>query len=237
MDGTEALIREHLELRGFSDIVFEPDGNIPPDFLIDGRIAVEARRLNQSFESGGKLRGLEETSYPLYGKIRSLLESLGPPRSGTSWFVLHQFNRPIPPWAELEAKIKDCCTEVAQRISAPPGTHLEAKIHPNFELSFLRASEAHDALFLMGGFSDYDAGGWVRVEMEKNIQHCIDEKTAKTQAHRHRYSEWWLALVDYIGYGLSQQDQEDFKSSNRLVHSWDKIVIVSPMNPNKWFEI
>lgn len=237
MDRSETLVRRHLESLGFSDIVFEPDGNIPPDFAIESRIAVEVRRLNQSVESDGKLRGLEETAYPLYGKIESLLKSLGPCNSGTSWFVLHSFSRPIPAWPELKAKITECCAEVADWGSASPGTHLEAKLHENFELSFLRASAVHDSLFVVGGYSDYDAGGLVLAEMEKNIQHCINDKTSKVQPHRHKYSEWWLALVDYIGYGLTQEDQEDFRSSNNLHHDWDKILLISPLNPSRGFEI
>jgi len=45
--------------------VYEPDGNTPPDFLVNGTIAVEVRRLNQNeiIESGH--RGLEVTTFPL----------------------------------------------------------------------------------------------------------------------------------------------------------------------------
>jgi hypothetical protein len=180
MDTSEDLVRQYLESRGFSNIVFEPDGNIPPDFVIEGRIAIEVRRLNQSLESGGKLRGLEETAYPLCGKIESLLKSLGPPRSQPSWFVFHHFSRPIPSWPDLEAKILKCCADVASRTDTASGARLEAKLHENFELTFICTSTTHDHLFLMGGSSDYDSGGWVLAEMEKNIQYCIDEKTERS---------------------------------------------------------
>ena len=51
-------------LRGLEvgDVRFEPDGNVPPDFLVDERIAVEARRLNQNELLGNGYRGLEVTS-------------------------------------------------------------------------------------------------------------------------------------------------------------------------------
>jgi hypothetical protein len=237
MDRSEQLVKQHLESRGFTEIVFEPDGNVAPDFLVDGRIAVEVRRLNQNIETNGQVMGLEESSYPLFGKIESLLKSFGPPNLGTSWFVLHQFHRPIPDWPELQFKITNCCMDVREQSHLPPGTHLKAQIHENFELSFLKASDAHETQFLMGGYSDFDAGGLVLAEMEKNIQHCINVKTPKIAAQRSKYSEWWLALVDYIGYGLSQEDQDSFKSSHKLQHTWDKVLIISPQNPASGFEI
>ncbi len=57
MDTSESLVRDFLLYRGYADIVYEPDGNVPPDFLIDGRIAVEVRRLNQNHEAGSRAHG------------------------------------------------------------------------------------------------------------------------------------------------------------------------------------
>jgi hypothetical protein len=61
MDQSEQLAKQYLCALGFESIVYEPDGNIPPDFLADDRVAVEVRRLNQNemIESGN--RGLEES--------------------------------------------------------------------------------------------------------------------------------------------------------------------------------
>lgn len=52
MDPTEKHVYAHLVHRGYSDIVYEPDGNIAPDFLLNKRVAVEARRLNQNKSDG-----------------------------------------------------------------------------------------------------------------------------------------------------------------------------------------
>lgn len=38
---------DYLSSLQLGPTVFEPDGKNPPDFLIAGRIAVEARRLNE----------------------------------------------------------------------------------------------------------------------------------------------------------------------------------------------
>jgi len=48
MDEAEMLSEAFLRSRGFKAVVYEPDGNIPPDFLCDTRVAVEVRRFEPS---------------------------------------------------------------------------------------------------------------------------------------------------------------------------------------------
>jgi hypothetical protein len=47
MKRDEKKAREYLESLGFKQIIYEPDGNIPPDFLVESSIAIEVRCLNQ----------------------------------------------------------------------------------------------------------------------------------------------------------------------------------------------
>jgi hypothetical protein len=51
MDSAESEAKKYLK-KIFTDIVYEPDGNIPPDFLCDGYLAVEVRRLTFLEEIG-----------------------------------------------------------------------------------------------------------------------------------------------------------------------------------------
>jgi hypothetical protein len=37
MNREEKITEAYLKSLGFKDVIFEPDGNIPPDFSIDGR--------------------------------------------------------------------------------------------------------------------------------------------------------------------------------------------------------
>src|ERR1700733_14207456 len=104
MDGSEQLVENYLKHIGFKDVLYEPDGNVPPDFLADGRVAIEVRRLNQNYDDGGGrgLRGLEEVAIPLWRRVRDYLTNLGPaPASGQSWFVFYRFSRPVPAWKTL----------------------------------------------------------------------------------------------------------------------------------------
>lgn len=78
MDESDALVGRYLKARGFTDVRYEPDGNVPPDFLADGRVAVEVRRLNQNHDdgSGRGPRGLDEVAIPLWRCVREYLEAL-----------------------------------------------------------------------------------------------------------------------------------------------------------------
>ena len=103
MDDSERLVGDYLKHRGFTNVVFHPDGrNSPPDFLINGRVAVEVRRLNQNKESASGAHGLEESAISLAAVVRKVLQTMGPPAAGVSWFVFYNFRRPLPRWKDLE---------------------------------------------------------------------------------------------------------------------------------------
>jgi hypothetical protein len=48
MNDSENTVRRYLERLELGPIQDEPDGKNSPDFLVDGRIAVEVRRLNEN---------------------------------------------------------------------------------------------------------------------------------------------------------------------------------------------
>lgn len=107
MDKSEQLVDRYLRSLGHESVIYEPDGNIPPDFLVDGRIAVEVRRLNQNFTtSAGENVALEKLSIPLWKKIKALLPTLGPSIHGESWYIGISFHRQVEPWRSLEPKIR-----------------------------------------------------------------------------------------------------------------------------------
>ncbi len=73
MDRTEKLVSEHLAHRGYKYVVYEPDGNIPPDFLVDGSIAIEVRRLNQNHFDGQDAKGPGgRPTSPMPGRLKLL---------------------------------------------------------------------------------------------------------------------------------------------------------------------
>ncbi|MGD0023388.1 MAG: hypothetical protein ABSC37_02005 [Xanthobacteraceae bacterium] len=173
MDTSEKHVADFLAGRGYTDIVYEPDGNVPPDFLVDGRIAIEVRRLNQNFDSGPKMQGLEEVAMPLRRNIKALALSLGPPKSGMSWFVFYSFGRPLESWKILKSKIR------ASLIGFMNDATNEAKswkLGRRFELEVFPATKLFRTFYVMGGHVDRESGGWLVPEMQKNLNLCIHRK-------------------------------------------------------------
>jgi len=232
MDASEELAKKYLEHIGSTSIEYEPDGNVPPDFVVNKRIAVEVRRLNQNEPARGGFRGLEETEIPLRERIRTLLTSFGPSKSGVSWFVFYTFRRPLPPWKELRSALSSHL-----RSFVMDEREKSFKVDDAFDIQFLRSSGPHPTLFLLGGYDDDDSGGWVLEETRNNLRLCIDEKTLKIARFRNRYPEWWLVLVDRIGYGVDECDRALYREQLRVKHTWDKIILLNPTDYRSAFEI
>ncbi len=235
MDSCEKLVDAHFRHRGFIDVVYEPDGNIPPDFLVNGNIAIEVRRLNQNDFTGTEAKGLEVVEIPLWMKVKSLLSRMGPPIHAESWFIHFSFRRPVENWKTLEIKLRNALTGFVA--SPGKGRHILAR-GSNFELEVLcRTPKPRGDMFVLAGCADEDSGGWLLAQMELNIIYCIGKKEQSISTVRSKYSEWWLVLVDYIGHGLDDVDKEIFKTQVSISHTWDKILVIDPREHSRWFEI
>jgi hypothetical protein len=235
MNRSEKLVFEYLTARKFSDIIHEPDGNVPPDFVVDGRIAVEVRRLNENEKTATGHRGLEEVSKPLTALIKKALVAMGPPRYGVSWFVSYSYRRPLPPWRQLEKSLRLVLREISEHPDL--GTR-RVRVADKLRLSFTRATELHPNLLVLGSWSDHDSGGFVISDIAHNLRICMAEKSLKISKVVHRYPEWWLAFDDRIGYGhLDADDLNQLRKLVRLDRPLSKIVLVNPVNPSNGFEI
>src|ERR1035437_7854489 len=191
MDTTETLAAAYLKSCGFTKIQYEPDGNVPPDFLCDGRVAVEVRRLNQNHDGGTGTKGLEETAIPLWMRVRELLQQLGAPTYGQSWFCFYRFSRPIPKWKTLRSQIEQ---ELKPFMAISDPQSFDKALGSGFELKVFPASEIYPTFFVPAGHSDGESGGFLIGEIETNLKLCIAEKTAKIAKVRTKYPEWWLVL-------------------------------------------
>jgi hypothetical protein len=234
MDASEVVAHDYLGHRGHESLIYEPDGNVAPDFLLDGRIAVEVRRLNQNTATVSGARGLEVDAIPQYHRVSNLLRSLGPSGADGSWFVYFKFKRPLEPWD----KVKPILRQWLEAFRDGPKTTTTIRIGVNFSLDLSRASNAHACCFVSGGYSDYDSGGLLMSELQKNLQICIQEKTQKISHVRAKYPKWWLVLIDRIGYRLlHESEQTNVRECLRGTHDWDKVILVNPSDYTQAFEI
>ena len=185
--------------------------------------------------SGLVVRGLEEVSIPFLMRFKNFLASLGPSRSGKTWFVHYAFRRPLPSWDQLQPVLRtylETFRDDPRELQSAAAT-----LHDTFEIHLFRASRPHVNSFILGATVDGDSGGFVMAETLKNLPICVEEKTRKIASVRHKYPEWWLVLIDLIGSVLDENEQELLRKHFTVKHGWDKIILVNPLDPRSAFEL
>jgi hypothetical protein len=233
---SERLAQQYLEALALGPVNYEPDGNIPPDFLLGGSIAVEVRRLNQNHEeANGTYEGLEQLWFPLWQRLKKHLPSLGPALAGECWYVCIDFSRPLDGWKTLRPLLDSAL----RSFMLDPGRHQTViQITPQFSVDLLRAGMDHGSFFVLGASSDNDSGGWVMGEVERNLRLCIKEKERKIAPYRKKYNSWWLLLVDHIDYSMDDEDRKIFRREvmPTIRHSFEKIIFVDPRDHRRAFD-
>jgi hypothetical protein len=232
MDYSEKVAMNHLRFRGHHDVLYEPDGNVPPDFLVDRRIAVEVRRLGQTDSGFEPQKALEESSIPLSIRFGRLLASYG--NSDVRRLISIAFRRPLPAWRLVDKGSRKFLDAVRAGTLAEGTTQTVA---PNVNLTYTYKLEQAGDAFGLDDTDDPDWGGWIMAELERNLRVCIDEKTRKIAPHRSKYPEWWLVLVAQPVYAASERHIQQFRRSTRITHDWDKIVIVKGADHRRYFEL
>ena len=230
MDDSELLTDQYLRSLDIGEVLYEPDGNVPPDFTVAGRIAVEVRRLNQNYEfPDGSRAGLEQLSIPLWQRFKRYLPTLGSSQDGECWYVGLDFRRPLEDWRTLRPLIE---SQLRNFMVEPGRSPTTLQIARNLDLDLLRSGKDHGSFFVLGASSDDDSGGWVMGEVERNLRLCIAEKERKIAPYRSKHPTWWLVLADHIDYGMAPEDRVVFRSEvmPRIPHNFDKVVLIDPRN-------
>ena len=226
MNRDEKIAYNYLKHLGFLNIIFEPDGNVPPDFLIDNSIAVEVRRLNQHKEEYKINKPLEKLEYQLVPRIEKIIEELEIDDFNKSILVSVSFKRPIIINKKLFKQIK---TELIKHIPLEQKEEI-LKVNYNLEIRLCQLDTKLDKSILLSSINDMDAGGWVISEVYRNLKLVLDEKERKIHDFYKKYDMWWFILVDHIGYGLDNYDIEQFNNAPRLITIFNKIIIISPLD-------
>jgi hypothetical protein len=243
MNLDEQRVDQFLARCGYHNVVFEPDGQVPPDFLVNGRIAIEVRRLNQNLVTADSTRELETLRISLNRMVEKLALSLGPPIQGGSWFLNFRLRRPIDRLRVLERKLRDVLQKFRTSETREP-TNLE--IESGFTIGLYPASGSHSTFYVMGLYTDRDANAWIVPEMVENLQICIGEKANKIARVRSKYPEWWLILVDRVSrYTLGNSDWDEIRAQldesraqlTVQLDAWDRIIVIGPEAPPPAFQL
>jgi len=233
MKREETFALKYLKSLNYSDIIYEPDGNIPPDFLINGQLAVEVRRLNQYVKIKNKVVPLEELEFKLIPKISKLLSTFGKGHGGKNAFVNVKYERPIFVDGKLMNKIKNILNEHLMFINYSKNY----QITDNLLIEIIPWENDLEYRYNFGSISDLNGGGFVLSNITKSLNLIIQEKENKIKKYYNKYKTWWLVLIDYIGYGVATNETEILKKDPRLFKIFEKIVFVAPLRPFKGISI
>lgn len=222
-----------------SDVAYEPDGNIPPDFRVAGKLAVEVRTLNENYFGGEVPRGLERDQIRIESAVEAALREFDQEVPGEAYWVRLDFSRPL-------GNLKHLKREIRQRLRAflasCRSTPYEIIRRNGIAITLLKAEKPHRQTFRIVMQSDRNSGGAVAGIYVRNIRYCIDEKTEKIRPFRERYSRWWLVLVDFLS-GLSRDDPEDERELKTVEEHltkpplWEKVLVLRPRTETELIHI
>jgi hypothetical protein len=235
MDEAEKLVHQFLVNKGFIPD-YEPHGNVFPDFRVNGDIAVEVTRLySHCFDNQSKPYALVERYFPFNDWLSEVLKSYRSPVNRESWFVDFAPIHPINGWGgEVKAAVEN---ELSTFYESIDRKDKRVRVQNSIEITFTKASVLLQSFFVLAGGSESAEGCLVVNEMEKNIQHLVDRKEEKLLACSTKYSQYWLALVDYIDYGMAQEDFDELQSRNINRGMWTKILLLNPDGTNQAWEL
>ena len=226
MNLDEERVFNYLKAHLSENVIWEPDGNVPPDFLIDSEIAIEARRLNQNFFNKEMSEGLEQLSFPIFDVFNSVLKSFDFCYQGYTYWVAIDFDRPLNlsmrhAKNDMEVTLKNFLINGVSQY--PQLLSVNAKI----EFTVFPSQPISGRLFRPAVGVDGDAGGWVVPIYKKNLRLCVIEKSSKVANYLSKYHVWWLYLVDHMGWGLDESETKDLISSISDICNFDGVFIIS----------
>lgn len=225
MNREEQITLEYLRARYGENAVPVPPHEDPPDILVNSTIAVEVRRLNQYYFEYGEPEGLENLSISLEHTFEEVLRSFDDLYNGQSYWVFIDYQRPFKSDFRRIKKEMRLALQNFLSLQISDFPH-EISVNPEITFTVYKSDIGNGKLFPAAGSGDSDAGGWVIGVYADNIRHCVNEKSFKIAERLEKYSQWWLYLVDCMGFGLNQQEFLKVIQEVGNTGSFDKVVVL-----------
>ncbi|HEY9033006.1 MAG TPA: hypothetical protein VIN71_03630 [Pseudomonadales bacterium] len=228
MDDTEQIVRSWLQQQGYQQIVYEPDGNVTPDFVLDGRIAVEVRRLNLNTIEHRAGRA-DVAPSALCAGLQALLAELSvSSTSEQSWLLDVRYRSRQPDWSALRPVLARALADFACAGSPRQGIVFSNDDMVIAALARSPRSQQNEFVLLRCQPSETP----LATLLLENIRYCSNEKLAKIARVRDKYPQWWLVLVNYLSVDISV-----LAGHGSIGHDWDRIVLLTPDDPQKTLEL
>lgn len=226
MNPDETRVFNYLKTTFGENVVIEPDGKVPPDILVNSAIAIEVRRLNKNFFDGANSEGLEQLSFPMFDVFNDVLMSFDSGYQGKTYWVSIRFERPLN--LEMKQVKKDMKIALARFLdSGVSGFPCKLGVNEMIEFTIYYSQPVNGRIFRPANRSDRNADSRVITDYKENLRYCIIEKSSKVAPYLPKYSQWWLFLVDHMGWGLNAVETKDLTDSISDLGKFDGIFILS----------
>jgi hypothetical protein len=224
MKAEEQIAEDYLRSLGTGSVIFEPDGNIPPDFSVGSSTGVEVRRLNQNYFGEDDPKGLEELSIPLWRILEKEASKFNNQFAGKSYWIFAHYRRPPKQSGGETAKsVRDSLVDFLRRGGKVPD---ELAVNDHLKLMVYPSSPVQGRVFRLGGGMDRDSGGWLIPMYADNISYCIREKSLKIAPYKDRYATWWLLVVDFLGWGINDSEESELRSMIPGLGQFDRVILI-----------
>lgn len=236
----EEIAKVWLEMEGHVNI-YRPY-NDPPDYVVNGRHAVEVRRLNRMSVTNGKTRGEEEFLFHLGDVVKGVLEEFGPPPPGKhSWYVDCDYVVDLARLLKKQKKKEGFKKKIREFLKSFNCSEIMGfRLEDGIRLSLRSAYKSLSHKFVLGEVED-PTTGMVLSELIENIPRCIKEKTDKVKNSNkvEEFEDWWLILVDHICpetifFG---EIREAVRGAVSPEAPWSKIIIINYRDPQRFYEL
>lgn len=227
----EIRAKKYLQTLNFTNIEYEPLGNVTPDFLLDKKIAVEVRRINRNHIDENNFISVENVEMALIKKIKHLINTFKCNFHINSAYISITLSKSFT----MQSK-KTILRKIKRILSIQMKSIAQAKnysIANVLDITFTPIQKQLNAYTYVGCNGD---SFWLLHQLHKKMQSVIDEKNKKIEKNFNLYSEWWLILVDSIIYGLDEEDFIDLQKLHLDKRRFTKVIIISPKGEFETFE-
>ena len=235
MNEEEKLAENYLKSISHHSLIFEPEGNVPPDFLLNENIAIEVTRLNDHYEYQGALRRYDDDRMRILSYLENSLKAYDCNLWDVGFYVHFKIRRPF---GNLKRNGK-LLLELLHSFDTAESVFNKKLyiISDGLSVSFDRHElKDNQQVFKCGVFDEYEEGCLVVEEMLKNAKYCIERKSSKIAPYYDNYEQWWLILIDAINYGHYEESIDILK--NKIDKSvFNKVVFLEAVNGSYIFEI